>query len=390
MSAGCALTVKEEHDEEVHRMEEQMSNCKVNMNDPPQRRLFSDPASTEYVDHYSSYESEPAPIAYNPPDLTPTKTEGIIRLNIPNLSQLKSKVSTSFHYIANLPWRLAAKTERTKRTSDVKFFSVYIDCNPDSESTLWSCDAVVEFRLLVQTPHSPDATSAPFTRHFSNKFSFNSNNWGFPSFMEWSEITCPERGFVKNDKVSIEARIVVQKVVGVRSSPRFDFFSKSSCIADAVLLVDNRELHVSKAYLALYSPVFHAMFFSNFSEREKRKIKVEDVIFEEFVELLNVIYPSHRPINAENVEFLLELGDKFEIQYVIDECERFLISTDDIANITKLVWADQYYLAKLQDTCLQTIKDVSEVRALKATEEYKNLSDATKAALLEKVLKIVK
>lgn len=48
------------------------------------------------------------------------------------------------------------------------------------------------------------------------------------------------------------------------------------------------------------------------------------------------------------MEFLLELGDKFEIQFVIDECERFLMSTEDIAIVTKLVWADQYCLAKLQ------------------------------------------
>ncbi|RCN44489.1 hypothetical protein ANCCAN_09480 [Ancylostoma caninum] len=83
------------------------------------------------------------------------KTEGSIKLNIPNLSNLRAKVNTSFHHIANLPWRLAAKTECTKRTSHVKFFSVYIDCNPESESTLWSCDAIVEFRLLSQRPDVP-------------------------------------------------------------------------------------------------------------------------------------------------------------------------------------------------------------------------------------------
>lgn len=37
--------------------------------------------------------------------------------------------------------RMAAKTECSKRTGNVKYFSVYIDCNPESESTLWSCDA---------------------------------------------------------------------------------------------------------------------------------------------------------------------------------------------------------------------------------------------------------
>ncbi|CAJ0593526.1 unnamed protein product [Cylicocyclus nassatus] len=313
------------------------------------------------------------------------KTEGSIKLNIPNLSNLRAKVNTSFHYIANLPWRLAAKTECTKRTSHVKFFSVYIDCNPESESTLWSCDAIVEFRLLSQRPDVTD-----FSRQFTNKFNFNSNNWGFPSFMEWGDILNADKGYVKGDRVVVEARITVQKVVGVRKNPCFDFLSQEPHTSDAVLVIDGTKLHVSKTYLSLYSPVFYALFFGKFSEREKREIAVEDVILEEFIELLNVVYPSHKPISTDNVEFLLELGDKFEIQFVIDECERFLMSTEDIAIVTKLVWADQYCLAKLQDACVRTFKSVNDIKALKLTEEYKNLSDTTKAALLEKIFKILK
>lgn len=90
------------------------------------------------------------------------------------------------------------------------------------------------------------------------------------------------------------------------------------------------------------------MFFSNFQEREKNQVELEDVILEEFSELLHVIYPCHKPVTADNVEYLLELGDKYEIQYVMDECERFLIGTDEVLPITKLTWADQYLLAKLQ------------------------------------------
>lgn len=90
------------------------------------------------------------------------------------------------------------------------------------------------------------------------------------------------------------------------------------------------------------------MFFSNFQEREKTQVELEDVVLEEFRELLHVIYPCHKPITSDNVEYLLELGDKYEIQYVMDECERFLVGSEDILQITKLMWADQYLLAKLQ------------------------------------------
>ncbi|EPB77836.1 MATH domain protein [Ancylostoma ceylanicum] len=252
------------------------------------------------------------------------KTEGSIKLNIPNLSNLRAKVNTSFHHIANLPWRLAAKTECTKRTSHVKFFSVYIDCNPESESTLWSCDAIVEFRLLSQRPDVPH-----FSRQFTNKFNFNSNNWGFPSFMEWGDILNADKGYVKGDRVVVEARITVQKVVGVRKNPCFDFLSQEPHTSDAILVIDGVKLHVSKTYLSLYSPVFYALFFGKFSERDKREIPVEDVILDEFIELLN-------------------------------------------------------------DACVRTFKSVNDIKALKLTEEYKNLSDTTKAALLEKIFKILK
>lgn len=32
------------------------------------------------------------------------------------------------------------------------------------------------------------------------------------------------------------------------------------------------------------------------------------------MELLEVVYPSHKAISADNVEYLLDLGDKFQIQ----------------------------------------------------------------------------
>ncbi|CAJ0962624.1 unnamed protein product, partial [Mesorhabditis belari] len=312
------------------------------------------------------------------------KTEGSIKLNIPNLSTIRAKVNTSYHNIANFPWRLAAKTECTKRTSHKKYFSVYIDCNPESESTLWNCDAVVEFRLISHKDGVPD-----FSRQFTNKFNYNSNNWGFPSFMEWTEILNPDLGYIRGDRVVVEAKITVQKVIGVRRHPVFDFLSQTQ-VSSGILVIDGMRLHVSKEYLALHSPVFHAMFYSNFSERDKKEVTVEDVIFDEFIELLNVVYPSRKPVSTENVEFLLELGDKFEMHFVLDECERFLIGSGEISLVTKLVWADQYVLAKLQDSCIRTMKSLSDVKAIKNMEEYKNLSDTTKAALLEKVFKITK
>lgn len=73
----------------------------------------------------------------------------------------------------------------------------------------------------------------------------------------------------------------------------------------------------------------------------------------------------------------------------MEQCEQFLMRNEEIGLITKLVWADQYGLSKLQDVCLKTFKSTGEVKNLKSHEEYKNLSDTTKAALLEKLFRLM-
>jgi hypothetical protein len=310
------------------------------------------------------------------------KVKATIKLNIAIFS-LKTKVMSLFHEIAGLPWRLAAKTENSKRTNSTRFFSIYIDCHPESQSTLWAADALVEFRLIAQKPCGND-----FTRHFTNTFSFNSNNWGFPSFIEFNEIINPEKGFIKDDKVVIEAHIQVYNVVGINLPPIYDFLSNSN-LTDGTFIVEGTKLYITKAYLALYSPVFEAMFYGSFVEKDKKEIPIEDVILEEFVELLNVVYPSHKSITTKNVEYLLELGDKFQISYVMDACEKFLQTTTDIQCIQKLVWADTYAFSNLHHACIQSLDTINSFKLLKNHEEYRKISDTTKAALFEKVMKIV-
>ena len=48
------------------------------------------------------------------------------------------------------------------------------------------------------------------------------------------------------------------------------------------------------------------------------------------------------------MEYLLELGDKYQINYVIDQCEKFLIRAGKIEAVQKLVWADRFKLSIVQ------------------------------------------
>uniref|UniRef100_A0A0K0EEW2 BTB domain-containing protein n=1 Tax=Strongyloides stercoralis TaxID=6248 RepID=A0A0K0EEW2_STRER len=314
-------------------------------------------------------------------DQTMRKT---IRLNICNVSQFSKKVFTPFTTICNIPWRLSARIECSDRTNKKNFFSVYIDCNPKSESCLWSCSAKVTFRIRSTNSNNPD-----IVKYFNNDFNYTSNNWGFPAFVEWDTLIDSNNGYTTDGKLVLEATILIKNITGIKQTKTFNFTQLQNLASDISMNVDGINITVNKDYLSLYSPVFKAMFYSNFAESNMKSITLKDVNIDEFIELLEVIYPSHKPISKINVGFLLELGDRFEISYVLDQCEKFLIETNEVTFISKLAWSDAYCLSSLQDACMSTIERVSDVKRLKDTEEYKNMSDATKAALLEKMFKLL-
>lgn len=69
---------------------------------------------------------------------------------------------------------------------------------------------------------------------------------------------------------------------------------------------------------------------------------------DQFKELLEVIYPSHKPVNADNIDYLLTLADQYQIDYVMMEGEKFLCGADDVSVEAKLALADRYRFSKLQ------------------------------------------
>ncbi|GMT01663.1 hypothetical protein PENTCL1PPCAC_23837, partial [Pristionchus entomophagus] len=88
----------------------------------------------------------------------------------------------------------------------------------------------------------------------------------------------------------------------------------------------------------------------------------------------------------DNLLFLLKLGDFFQIKLILDLCEEFLITSTVLSLASKLLLSDQYCLVKLQGHCLDLLKTMEDVKELKKTSEYKDLSDATKVALYEKIV----
>ncbi len=316
--------------------------------------------------------------------------EGKIKWEISSLSTLtKEGQKSPVQKIADLPWLLDARTECSERTGNEEFFSIYIYCNQDSESTLWSCEAEVLFRLISQKENIPDVSKRTPVSTFNKQ---TSTNWGVTRFLKWDDIINSEKGYMKNDGVIVEALIKVKKTSGVGSSPNTFNFSTPNSHSDGILLVGCTRLHVSKVYLALYSPYFSSLFSSDFRDSSQKEISIEDVDLNEFIGLLQVVYPSHKRVTSESVEFLLKLGDRFQIQYVMDKCVKFLMKTEEIPKIRKLVLADRYRLASVQDACIRSYTDIEEIEKLKTAEKYQygTLSDTSKFAVVERMLKLTK
>ncbi len=306
--------------------------------------------------------------------------QGKIKLTVPyvHLATPRSRFET----IANLPWRLGANNTQSGE------LDVFVECNCDSN--LWSCEAEVEFRLLSQNETAPDISKTVAHEFGGVK---GGNRAGLYSFVKWAtDIQDRGNDYLKNNAVEVEAIITVKKTSALRVDGRIDFtvpYSlRSGCSSDMVLLIGDVKLHINRAYLSHYSPFFSALFFAEFYESDLKEVPIEDVNPEEFQEMLHVIYPSHKDVTERSVEFLLKLGDKFQVEYLMKECVRFVSNTEKIPVAKKLLWADRYCLAELQEFCIQTFKSYAAVKSLKSTKEYDEISSVTKAALLEKVFKL--
>ncbi|GMT02553.1 hypothetical protein PENTCL1PPCAC_24727, partial [Pristionchus entomophagus] len=93
------------------------------------------------------------------------------------------------------------------------------------------------------------------------------------------------------------------------------------------LIVENKRLHVSKEILSVHSPVFSALFFQDFAEKAKEVVEIKEVDYDQFVDFLNVIYPTSTEILARTVGYILTLADRFQVECALDKAESYLLTT---------------------------------------------------------------
>ncbi|CAL2047133.1 unnamed protein product [Caenorhabditis brenneri] len=163
-------------------------------------------------------------------------------------------------------------------------------------------------------------------------------------------------------------------------------FTKSNK-TDAILLVGREKFHVNKAFLSYHSDYFNALFNSEFKEKSMEKIEIKDVSPISFAFVLSLIYPNPLKPTEQNAEKLLELADRFLLPAAKRHLELFLIASE-VTRSEKLRIADKYGLDDLFDRGLKMYTDQKDFDGIRDTPTFKNLSDANKAKVLNRLLDI--
>ncbi|GMT29638.1 hypothetical protein PFISCL1PPCAC_20935, partial [Pristionchus fissidentatus] len=310
--------------------------------------------------------------------------ETVIRWEVDNVSTLTTERRSPIHTITDLPWFISAFKECSNRTGNAPHLAVFIECNEESECDLWRVEH--ESTIVLINQQNPENT---LRFEPTGAFDKEKSSRGKARFILMSKLFDSSKGFIKEDKIILEAHIVVKSVMGVRKSVKFDFTDSSGVWHKTALIIEGEKVYVCKPYLALHSPVFASMFFGDFAEKNKEEIELKDVSREEFVELLNLIYPSSKSVTVNSYKYLLVLADPFQVKLVTDNVENYLIKTEKVAVAAKLLLADQYKLELLKTHCFNSFEHPRDIKVLEGTDECGQFSDAMINCLFKKVLAII-
>ncbi|XP_055383961.1 ubiquitin carboxyl-terminal hydrolase 7 [Condylostylus longicornis] len=138
------------------------------------------------------------------------RSEATFSFVVDNLSKLKESVLSPPCFVRNLPWKIMVMPRTDRNQPDAKSLGFFLQCNGDSESSSWSCNAAAELRLKSFKPGQD-----PFVRKIKHLFYSKENDWGFSYFMSWNEIFDPEKGYSQNDTIVLEVHVVAEAPHGV-------------------------------------------------------------------------------------------------------------------------------------------------------------------------------
>lgn len=248
------------------------------------------------------------------------------------------------------------------------FFQV--SCNQNLFSDLWECTGDIEVKM-----RKPEERVLHKGRHYFSRYETSRT-------LEYSAAEKPE------DILDLQIRITVVHSVGIHLNRVHTFTEPQEHLTDVALVVEGKKCYVSKQMLASQSKVFNAIFYWKPDDRDKKEILLPDVDHAEFVDLLNMIYPSHFDIDESNYSHILALADRFEFMAIIAKVENFLIDNASLTSLDKLEIANTYNLAFLQESVVRSYTDIDEIGKLMALPEFEAFKDSTETLFQTRIAEL--
>ncbi|KAL5018785.1 hypothetical protein ScPMuIL_004507 [Solemya velum] len=138
------------------------------------------------------------------------RAEATFNFTIENVSKMKETVLSPPCMVRNLPWKIMAMVRYNQNAERQKSLGFFLQCNSDSDSISWSCNASAELRILTWK-----SDGEPFIRKIQHLFYIKENDWGYSHFISWQDLFDSDKGFVKDDKVTLEVHVVADAPHGV-------------------------------------------------------------------------------------------------------------------------------------------------------------------------------
>ncbi|XP_055857807.1 ubiquitin carboxyl-terminal hydrolase 7-like [Episyrphus balteatus] len=138
------------------------------------------------------------------------RSEATFSYIVRNISKLKETELSPPTYVRNLPWRIMVMVRNPRNQPEAKSLGFFLQCNGESDSTTWSCNASAELRLK-----SFKAGQEAFVQKIKHLFYSKENDWGFSIFIAWNDIFNPDKGYVQNDCIVLEVHVMAEAPHGV-------------------------------------------------------------------------------------------------------------------------------------------------------------------------------
>ncbi|KAL4233386.1 hypothetical protein ACF0H5_008067 [Mactra antiquata] len=137
-----------------------------------------------------------------------------------------------------------------------------------------------------------------------------------------------------------------------------DEFCSKTCPADLTLIIEDRQLLVSRSLLAHASPVFDTMLSGDFIENDKQTVTLPGKKFNAFVAFMRCMnHRINKAVNVKNVFGILPLAHEYQVKSLLTKCEETLIkhlsetAETELYNLLKL--ATMYNLEDLTAQCIE-------------------------------------